>query len=288
MNPLAQMNQAMEYLEEHLTEEIDFEQMSRIAGCSEYHFRRMVSYLAGMSLGEYLRNRKLALAVSMLQNGQKVIDCAVNLGYNSPDAFSKAFQAMHGITPSQAKRKGSAVKSFPPMAFQLTIQGGDKMDYRIVHKEAFTIVGFKKRITLQYRGINPQMDSLNEKLTPAIVMELKSLCNTEPKGILSVSANFENQTEEGTELDQYVAVATTDKAPDGYDTLEVKASDWAVFTSVGPFPDTLQNTWARIYSEWLASSDYQLVEGPGMLWYDSPDFTRPDVKNEIWIAIEKK
>ena len=242
MNPLAQMNQAMEYLEQHLFEEIDFEQMSRIAGCSEYSFRRMFSYLAGMSLGEYIRCRKLALAGELLQEGQKVIDCALLLGYSSADAFAKAFNAMHGITPLQAKGKGTMLKAFPPMVFQLTIKGGNKMDYRIVHKNAFRIAGFKKRITLQFEGINHQMDSLNERLTPEIVGELKALCNTEPRGILSVSANFEEQTKEGTELDQYVCVATTEPAPDGYDKLEVEESDWAVFTCIGPFPETLQKT----------------------------------------------
>jgi len=288
MNPLGQMNQAMEYLEKNLSGEIDFGQMSRIAGYSEYHFRRMFSYLAGMPLGEYIRCRKLALAGDLLQEGKKVIDCAMLFGYNSPDAFSKAFYTMYGISPSQVKQKGASLKAFPPMTFQLTIKGGNKMDYRIVHKGPFRIVGFKKRITLQFSGVNTQMDSLNEKLTPEIIMELKSLCNTEPMGILSVSANFEDHTVEGMELDQYVCAATTKEPPESYDSLEVKESDWAVFTSVGPFPGALQDTWARIYSEWLAASDYQLVNGPEMLWYGGTDFASPEFKTEIWVCVIKR
>ncbi|WP_241547304.1 helix-turn-helix transcriptional regulator [Enterococcus gallinarum] len=102
MNPLENMNQAMAYLEENLLEEIDFTHMAKLAGCSEYHFRRVFSYLAGMSLSEYLRCRKLVLAGDLLKQGAKVIDTATLLGYDSSDAFSKAFRGMHGISPSQA------------------------------------------------------------------------------------------------------------------------------------------------------------------------------------------
>jgi AraC family transcriptional regulator len=288
MNPLAQMNQAMDYLEAHLTDEISFERMARIAGCSEYHFRRMFSYLAGMPLGEYVRCRRLALAGTLLRQGRKVIDCAVILGYDSPDAFSKAFQGMHGIAPSEAKRPDAVLKAFPPMTFQLTVRGGPRMDYRIAHSAAFSIVGFKKRVTLQFEGVNPQMSSLYEKLMPERIVEMKALCDIEPKGMLSVSANFAERTAEGTELDQYVGVATTKEAPGGYDMLPVAESDWGVFSVVGPFPKAVQDAWARIFSEWLPASEYQLTGGPELLWHESPDLTKPDCKSEIWIPLEKR
>jgi AraC family transcriptional regulator len=288
MNSLAQMNQAMEYLEKHLTDEISFERIARIAGCSEYHFRRKFSYLAGIPLGEYIRCRRLALACTLLRDGHRVIDCAMMLGYDSSDAFRKAFQGLHGISPSEAKRDNAILKAFPPMTFQLTIKGGIKMDYRIVHKGEFSIVGFKKRITLQYEGINPQMDSIAAKLTPEIIAELKGLCDTEPFGMLNASVNFENQTIEGTELDQYVCVATTKSAPNVYDVLRVGESDWAVFTVIGAFPKAVQDTWACIYAEWLPSSDFQLTDAPSLLWFESPDLTKPDLKNEIWIPVTKR
>ncbi len=293
MNPLAQMNEAMAYLESCLMDEISFERMSQVAGCSEYHFRRMFSYLAGIPLGEYIRCRKLALAGTLLRQGSKVIDCAVLLGYDSPDSFRKAFQGMHGITPSEAKRLNAPLKAFPPMTFQLTVRGGSKMDYRIVHKNPFQIVGFKKRIALQFEGVNPQMESVAARLTPEIIAELKALCDTEPKGMLNISADYVDgyyeQPQEGMELDQYIGVATTKPAPTDseYDTLQVAESDWAVFTVVDPFPKTMQDAWARIYAEWLPSSDYELVKGPSLVWFDNPDLTRPDCKNEIWIAASK-
>ncbi len=240
-----------------------------------------------MPLGEYVRCRKLALAASWLQKGGKVIDCAALLGYDSPDAFRIAFQGMHGITPSEAKRPSAVCKAFPPMSFQLTIKGGSKMEYRIVHNGPFHIVGFKKRITSQFEGVNPQMASLYEHLTPERIAQLKALCDVQPKGMLSVSANFDERTVEGTQLDQYIGVATTQAPPDGYEVLPVDESDWAVFTAVGPFPKALQDTWARIYSEWLPSAEYQLTGGPELLWHESPDLTRLDCKSEIWIPIAR-
>lgn len=288
MNPLADMNRAMAYLEAQLIGTVDYERMARIAGCSEYHFRRMFSYLAGMPLGEYIRHRRLCLAGDLLRDGSKVIDCAVLLGYDSTDAFSKAFHAMHGIPPSEAKRTGASLKAFPPMTFQLTIQGGSRMEYRITHKGPFRIVGFKKRITLQFEGVNRQTESLVRKPTPQSIAELKSLCDTEPRGMLSVSANFSERTVEGTELDQYIGVATTKPAPESYEVLPVAESDWAVFTVVGAFPAAMQDTWARIYAEWIPSSGYELIEGPEMLWHESPDLTQPQCRSEIWIPVRRR
>ncbi len=289
MNVLAQLNEAMDYIEKNLMNDVDLNQAYRIAGCSEYHFRRMFSFLAGIPLGEYIRRRRLSVAGMLLQSEKiKIIDIAFELGYESPEAFGKAFQAMHGITPSQARKKNVVLKSFQPLTFQLTLRGGIEMNYRIVEKSSFNIVGFKKHITLQFEGVNPQMKTLAEKLTPEVISELKSLCNTEPAGILSISANFSERTSEGTELDQYMGVATTKTASGNYDMLHVESSVWAVFEVMGTFPTALQDTWARIYAEWLPASGYQLTGGPEILWNESPDTTKTDYKSEIWIPVSKK
>lgn len=288
MDTLKQMNKAMKYVEENLMGEIDFDEMSRIAYCSEYHFRRMFSFLAGMPLGEYIRRRKLSVAAVMLsEKNNKIIDIALQLGYSSPDAFSKAFQAMHGIVPSSVKKGNIILKAFPPMTFQLTIKGGNEMDYRIVEKDAFKIVGLKKRITLIFEGTNHQIDSIVQGLTAENIKELKSLCDIEPKGMLSVSTNFSERTVEGSKLDQYVGVATTKEASDQWDVLEVDAANWAVFTAIGEFPKELQDTWARIYSEWFPTSGYELTGGPEILWNESPDTSKSNYKSEIWVPVRK-
>lgn len=288
MDNIGNLNKAMRYIEENLTGDIDFEEMARLAGCSEYHFRRMFSYLSGMSLGEYIRRRRLSMAVSMLRKGSmKVIDIAMELGYESPDAFSRAFQSMHGVTPSQA-RSQIPLKSFSPMTFQLKIQGGTEMDYRIVEKEAFNIVGVKKRITLVYNGVNTQMDSMWSSLTMEDLIGLKSMSNVEPKGIIQASADFSGDRAEGSELDQYIGVATTITADDKWVTLPVSATAWAVFTAIGEFPSALQEVWGKIYSEWFPGSGYEANEGPEILWNESPDTTKKDYRSEIWIPVRKK
>lgn len=288
MNMLAQFNKAMEYIEINLMCHIELNQVSRLAGCSEYHFRRMFSFLAGMPLGEYIRRRRLSVAGVLLQTKPvKVIDLALQLGYESPEAFGKAFQAMHGVTPSQARKDNIGLKILPPMTFQLTIRGGIEMNYRIVEKNEFYIVGFKKRITMQFKGINPQMDALIEKLTPKMIAELKGLCDVAPKGILNVSANFQERNIEGAELDQYIGVATSSPVSNVYDSLHVEASTWAVFSVVGAFPDAVQETWAKIYAEWFPASGYELNGGPELLWNEHPDTSRPDYKSEIWIPVRR-
>lgn len=288
MNTLVQWNDAMAYIEKNLMFDIEPSQISRISGCSEYHFRRMFSFLAGMPLGEYIRRRRLSVAGLILQKESvKVIDLALQLGYESPEAFSKAFQVMHGVTPSQAKKANTELKVLPPMTFQLTIKGGLEMNYRVVEKDGFYIVGFKKRITMQFKGINTQMDSLVQKLTPQVIDELKGFCDVEPKGILSVSANFDERTTEGSQLDQYVGVATSRAASNGYDILHVAASTWAVFKVVGMFPDAIQDTWSQIYAEWFPASGYELTGGPELLWNETPDTSSPDYKSEIWIPVHK-
>ncbi|MDF2557242.1 MAG: AraC family transcriptional regulator [Bacillales bacterium] len=289
LDSIKQMNLAMKYIEEHLTEEIDWKEVSQIAACSEYHFKRMFSFLSGMSVGEYVRRRRLTLAVTKLKgNKDKIIDIALSIGYDSPDSFTKAFQMVHGVTPSQVRKSSVNVKAFPPMTFQLTIQGGTEMNFRIVDKDTFQIVGIKKRITLQYEGVNTQMDSMWASLTMDDFIELKQLSNVDPNGILCVSANLTEGREEGTELDQYIGVATTSSAPSRWEILNVEASTWAVFTAVGPFPQELQSTWARIYSEWFPTSGYELTGGPEILWNESPDTSKPDYKSEIWIPVKRK
>ena len=106
--------------------------------------------------------------------------------------------------------------------------------------------------------------------------------------MLSVSANFAGRTKEGTELDQYVGIATTKPPPNGYEALQVDESDWAVFSVMGPYPRAMQDAWARIYAEWLPASEFQLTGGPELVWYESPDLAKPDCKCEIWIPISRR
>ncbi|ALQ70396.1 AraC family transcriptional regulator [Bacillus thuringiensis] len=290
MDSLKNMNAAMQYIENNLTNEIDFKEVAKIAYCSEYHFKRMFSFLAGISLSEYIRCRRLTLAAFELKNSDtKVINVAIKYGYNSPDSFSRAFQNLHGITPSEARNSSRSLKAYSPMTFQLSIQGGHEMNYRIEEKEPFQIIGITKRVPIVFNGVNEEIASMWKGLNPETIQTLKSLSNVEPNGIISASTNFsEGRMEEKGELDHYIGVATTKDCPEQFAQLEVAASTWAIFEAVGPFPDALQNVWGRIYSEWFPSSNYELAEGPEILWNEQKDTSSPNFKSEIWIPVLKK
>jgi AraC family transcriptional regulator len=290
MDMLKSMNEALKYIEEKLAEEIDYKEVARRAYCSEYHFKRMFSFLAGVSLSEYIRRRKLTSAAFELEDGNaKVIDVAMKYGYRSPDSFTRAFHSLHGITPSEARISGHSLKAYPPMTFQLSIKGGSEMNYRIVEKDAFRIVGIKKRVPLIYHGVNPEIAKMWQSLDIESIQDMKALSDTEPLGLVSASTNFSEGRMEGKgELDHYIGAATTKECPAHFDSLEVASSTWAVFEAVGPFPETLQNVWGRIYSEWFPSSVFEQVEGPEILWNEQKDVTSPTFRSEIWIPVKRK
>ena len=288
MDSLERMNLALAYIEENLCDEIEMQRVEQLALCSEYHFRRMFSFLAGVSLSEYIRRRRLTLAAFELQqSGVSVLDTAVKCGYSSPDAFARAFASLHGITPSEAKSSGQPLKAYPRLSFQLTIKGASEMNYRLEEKAPFGIVGLMRRVKLIYEGVNPEIAAMWQSLDAATIATLKALCNVEPKGMISASTNFSEGRQDGGELDHYIGVATTEPAPDGLTRLEVPAYTWAVFESVGPFPETLQNIWGRIYAEWFPTSGYEQVHGPEILWNEGKDTTVPDYRSEIWIPVQK-
>ncbi|KPL77805.1 AraC family transcriptional regulator [Ornatilinea apprima] len=290
MDSIKAMNEAIRYIEENLTGEIQMKEIARLAICSEYHFQHMFSFLAGISLNEYIRRRRLTLAAFELsQSDLRVLDIAVKYGYSSADAFARAFQAFHGVLPSEARKKGIPLKAFPRLTFQLTITGGIEMNFRIVEKAAFRIVGLQKRVRIQFNGVNAEIAEMWNSLTPDMITQLKAMSNVEPVGMISASTHFsEGRMQEQGELDHFIGVTTDKACPDHFQSLEVSSSTWAVFEAVGPFPETLQNVWGRIYSEWFPSSNYELAPGPEILWNESKDVSLPNYRSEIWIPVQPK
>jgi len=290
MDSLSSMNNALAYIEEHLTDDIDCSKLSKLSYCSEYHFKRIFSFLAGISLSEYIRRRRLTLAALDLKDSNlRIIDIAVKYGYSSADSFSRAFHSIHGVLPSNARSENQKVKAYPRMTFQLSIKGGFEMNYRIVEKEPFKLVGFKKRVPIVFNGVNPEIAKMYQLLTSEVIKDLKALSHMEPSGIISASTNFsEGRMEEKGELDHYIGVATTRDDIAKFDILKIEAATWAVFESIGPFPETLQDVWGRIYSEWFPSSGYEAIEGPEILWNESKDTSDSKYRSEIWIPVKKK
>lgn len=290
MDSIKRMNEALSYIEKNLTSDIDLKEVAKVSLCSEYHFQRMFSFLAGVTLTEYIRRRRLTLAAFEIINSNiRVIDIAIKYGYSSPDSFTRAFQSLHGLTPSEARSNSQLLKAYTRMTFQLSIKGGNEMNYRIEEKETFSIVGIKKRVPIIFNGVNPEITAMWKSLGAERISKLKELSNVKPLGLIQASTNFsEGRMEEKGGLDHYIGVATTKGCPDNLIQLKVPASTWAVFEAVGPFPDTLQNVWGRIYSEWFPTSNYEQTKGPEILWNENYDTTSPTFRSEIWIPILKK
>jgi AraC family transcriptional regulator len=286
---LKSMNEALDYIEAHLNDEIDDNELEKITGTSVYHFRRMFSFLSGMSLGDYIRNRKLSNATfDLQQEGRSVTETAFKYGYESVDGFSRAFREWAGISPSKVK-KNNMLKAFPKLSFQLTIQGGVNMDYRIEKKGPFKLVGVKKRIPIQFEGENQEIIKLAMSITPDQRKKLHSYANMEPNQVVNASYNLdEGCMEEKGSLDHMIGFLTTKESSfDEFDVVEVPALTWAIFSSKGEFPTIMQETWGKIASEWLPSSDYELVEAPNISFTgDLSD--RNNVYSEIWFAVKKK
>ena len=301
MDMTASLNAAMRYIEQHLFGEIDFTELARVAGCTEYQFRRMFSYLAGMSLNEYIRKRRLTRAAGLLQSGgTKIIDIALQCGYESPDAFGKAFQAMYGVSPSALRKNPAEVQPFPPLFFHLTLKGGIAMDYRIVERGEFYIMGKTGYIPLVYYGPNPHTADVWKKLTQADLLVLMEYSRAEPKGILCV---YEQTTKgntqskwEGDEIFMCVGVVMEEPMParfkGRFDVLPYEASTWLIFSAMdntreGQRVTSTKETYAQI-GEWLPTSEYEETDAPTITWYESYDFSKPDRKSEIWVPVRRR
>ncbi|MEK4302938.1 AraC family transcriptional regulator [Oceanobacillus sp. FSL K6-0251] len=285
------MNEALQYIEENLDTEIDEKEIEKITGTSIYHFRRMFSFLAGMTLTAYIRNRRLSNAMfDLLREDVNVTDMAFKYGYHSVDGFSRAFREWARCKPSEVKhQRKHKLKAFPKLTFQLTIQGGADMNYRIVEKEAFKIIGVSKKVPMQFEGVNPEIEKLAQSITESQKGKMHEHANLEPRQVINASYHFdEGRMKEEGYLEHMIGVLTDEEGPfGGLDVLEVPAHTWAIFSSQGPFPQTMQEIWAKIAAEWLPSSSYELVEAPEISFVE--DYSNLDnVYSEIWMAVKRK
>lgn len=285
---MERLNEAMSFIERHLEGDVDIRRASRIATMSEHHFRRVFSTLAGMSLSEYVRRRRMTLAAASVLTGTETVqDLAVRFGYGSADAFSRAFKSVHGVGPEGARRPGVVLRSQPRLTFSITIEGSTIMNYRIVAKDAFTLAGLRTRIPLIYEGVNPAAADFVAKIGDDEWAGIAELSDQEPAGVLSVHDAIDPSREEGSELDYYVAAATSAPVPDGFDRLDVHALTWLVVDAEGEFPAALQQLWPKAYGEWFPANPYQSVPGPEMVVTEFTDDEQTHGRYELWIPVEK-
>ncbi|ALB28549.1 AraC family transcriptional regulator [Companilactobacillus heilongjiangensis] len=284
---LKEFNALMDYIEQNITEDISDEKIAKIVGTSGYQFRRMFSYLAGMTLNEYIKYRRLSLANIDLVNGDRVTDVAYKYQYQSIDGFTRAFKDWSGFLPSEVM-KNRVQKTLPKFSFFIDIKGGNTLDYKIKQMPKFNIIGVSKRVPVQFEGVNNEIVALAQSISQTQREEMHQLANLELNRPLNVSYDFDvDYLQEKGQLTHMIGMATTKENNfSDLESLEIPANTWAVFSVRGDFPQAMQETNARIYSEWLPSSNYELIELPNFSITDyKPD--NKDVYSEIWIPIKK-
>lgn len=286
---LKELNDVIEFIEEHLTEEVTLESVSEYAGVSDYHFRTVFFYLAGLSLSEYIKNRKLSEANKELLQGEKVTDVAFKYGYQSLDGFTRAFKNWSGFLPSEVQKTGMSM-SFPKLTFVISVKGGNTMEYRIVEKPAFNLIGVSKRVPMQFEGVNNAIVELAQSITEEQRKEMHALQNVEPYEVVNASYDADaNFIKEEGDLSHLIGVLSTkEDTSDRLVKVPVKECTWAVFPAEGPFPTTLQNTTARTYSEWLPTSDYEVLNLPGFSFTKFDPNKEGFAYSEIWMPVQKK
>ncbi|MFU2013998.1 AraC family transcriptional regulator [Peribacillus butanolivorans] len=281
------IQKAINYMEEHLLDDLTIESISRQANASAFHFQRTFTILTDISVGEYVRRRRLTLAAQELSRTNcKIIDLAYKYGYDTPEAFSKAFRRQHGVSPSEARKYIGKLTFYERLVIQVILKGEIPMKYNIIERDSFQLIGIKRAFSLvngeNLIGIPKLWDKVNSDGTDD---QLGKLNNGQIKGLLGVCVD-KRILEQNETMDYWIATEYDGQVPEGYSSLTIPASKWVIFEVHGPMPDAIQEVWKRIFSEWFPTSGYEHAGTPEMEVYTDDDASNPDYYSEIWIPIK--
>ncbi len=268
---------AVSYIEENLDKELNIEDIAAKAYVSSFHFQRIFSVLCGFTVGEYIRCRRLTLAAQELASGEeKVIDIALKYGYDSPDSFARAFARFHGVPPSAAKQKGIRLNAFAPLKIKLTLEGGTMLEYKIVEKAQFTVMGRSRMFN---------SDTSYEEIPKFWTEHMQSEESKVVCGMYGICLDGDGKNFEYLIADNYLPRS---EVPEGYVTKVIPAGTWAVFPCTGALPKALQDVNTKIWSEWLPScKSYKLAGNYNVEMYTPPCENPDDTYSEIWVPVEK-
>lgn len=281
------IQQAINYIEEHLLDDLTIEQIAKEANSSVFHFQRTFAILTDISIADYIRRRRLTLAAQELMNtDNKIIDLSYKYGYDTPEAFTKAFRKQHNITPSEARKKLGKLKSYNRLIIQVSLKGAEPMKYKIMEKESFQVVGVKRTYNCKNgentQGIPMFWDEVNADGTDDLLFQLN---NGEIKGVLGVCVADEDYKENSL-IDYWIGADHVGDVPESLLAMEIPASKWVIFEVHGPMPHAMQDTWKQIFSEWFPSNSYEHAGTPELEVYSSENPSNPDYYSEIWIPIK--
>jgi len=295
MELLDKMNRAIEYMESNITNRIDYEKVANEIGYSVHHFQRMFSFITDISMVEYVRRRRMTMSAFELQNSpMKVIDIALKYGYESPEAFARAFQNLHGITPTAARSKGISLKAYPRISFQISIKGVSEMKYRIETREAFQVYGIERIFDMNYdenlREIPKFWDEVQNNRECDKLAESTGNLNNQGE-LCPVNAICDYRQTGGTTFPYMICALKIDKSDTtGYKIVDIPSATWAIFTSdeyeLNDISNAFQDLNKRVHTEWLPTSTYKKLEGYDLEMYYEKDNGKGYC--ESWIRVEPK
>jgi AraC family transcriptional regulator len=289
------INAAIDLMEARLEGELDWAEVAAAANCSSYHFFRVFEVVAGMGPADYVRRRRLSLAALELAAGKaKVIDLALRWGYETPEAFCKAFKRLFGLTPTEARSAEAPLSIFTRMRVSLVLKGAIDMQYRIQELPATKVTGLVGRFTAK--------DGANMREIPEFWRrsnEAGHSCALAEKsgklGLLGICLPYEGDGETFEYMIGIEAPSSRIGLPPGCKDAVLPAATYAVFESRGPMPGAIQETWKRAFSEWFPASGYEHAGTPDFEVYprfppDDPrgDPASPQCYTEVWIPLKKK
>ncbi|HWL13175.1 MAG TPA: AraC family transcriptional regulator [Ureibacillus sp.] len=281
------IQKAIDYIEQNLLDtDLSIEHIAKACNSSAFHFQRIFSILTEITVGDYIRRRRLTLAAQDLINTKdKIIDIAYKYGYETPESFSKAFRKQHSLSPKEARKKLGPLQSYNRLVIKIKLEGALPMNYKIVEKKAFQVVGIKRSYSYK-NGENlsgiPQF--WNDAHADGTNDQLFDLNNGEIQGVLGVCIVEENKKNEG-EMEYWIATARNGNVPKGMDSYEIPPSKWVIFEVHGAMPHAMQDTWKKIYSEWFPSNPFKPAGTAELEVYTNGNPSNPNYYSEIWIPI---
>ncbi len=264
------MNKVIDYLEEHLCDEINPDEISRILTCPYSVFQRSFAPITGIQLSEYIRRRRLTCAAYDIQNtDQRILDIAVKYGYDSADAFTAAFKRMHGVTPQEARKPDVKLKFYARLTFKFMITGVQEMNYKVIEKQSFRVFGIRR--TTPYGG--GTWGIIKSDGTYSRIKEIIGhTCN------LGLCFGFDKEGNN----DYMCGVEYEGEAISGFDYYQYPSSTFLIFTAKGKVSEgVLGETWKRIYGEFMPQSEYKQQDLPTIEnyieWNEANDFCHVDI-----------
>lgn len=293
MNWIESLQHAIQTMEEHLTDEISPSEIAAECGFTSGYLQKGFQIVTGYTFAEYQRNRKLYLAaLDLYKNDLKVIEAALKYGYDSPDAFSRAFRKFHGFTPSQIEDRFSEIQIFLPLQIQIHVRGGERMDYEIQNLPEVEVIGKMYHIAPGENSYQIIPEKWNEfMLQASTAMNGSDPDNEVSKAIWQSNiGEFGICWDTGQGLDYMIAGKYRGgDIPDGFEIRKIRPMTWAVFTCYGPIPEALQSVNTQIFTEWLPQNpDYRLSEDVSVEYYPIGNGKAADYRSQIWIPIRKK